>query len=300
VEVEKLLTEQRNPVSMNLDTCSTIEMVELINSEDQKVARAIATQAHEIAQAIDQVSERFNQGGRLIYCGAGTSGRLGILDAVELVPTYGIDPKRAIGLIAGGQNAVYRSVEGAEDSAELAKKDLQHLNLNEYDSVFSLAASGRTPYAIGALEAAKQVGALAIAVACVADSRMSKYADVTIAPLVGPEVVTGSTRMKAGSAQKMVLNTISTGVMVRAGKVYQNLMVNVLPTNEKLMNRAIHIIAQTTNCDLKTAQQMLINAERNVPAAIIMQRTKLSLPVSKKLLKENNYKVADALNSFRK
>lgn len=295
MKINELETELRNPRTMELDNLPVLEMVKLMNMENQKVAEAVKSQNQVIAQVVEESSKRFNKGGRLIYCGAGTSGRLGILDAVELVPTYGLKPNQAIGLIAGGTQAVYQAVEGAEDSIELANQDLKKINLNSDDSVIAIAASGRTPYAIGALDYANKIGALSVALVCVSHSEMEEHAQYTIAPVVGPEVVTGSTRMKAGSAQKMVLNTISTGVMVKNGKVYQNLMVNVLPTNKKLVDRAIRIIAETTGCSDGDARQKLEEAKQNVPIAIVMQEKDISYKDAQKLLVKNDNKVIEAL-----
>lgn len=295
MKINELETELRNPRTMELDNLPVLEMVKLMNMENQKVAEAVKSQNQVIAQVVEESSKRFNKGGRLIYCGAGTSGRLGILDAVELVPTYGLKPSQAIGLIAGGTQAVYQAVEGAEDSIELANQDLKKINLNSDDSVIAIAASGRTPYAIGALDYANKIGALSVALVCVSHSEMGEHAQYTIAPVVGPEVVTGSTRMKAGSAQKMVLNTISTGVMVKNGKVYQNLMVNVLPTNKKLVDRAVRIIAETTGCSDGDARQKLEEAKQNVPIAIVMQKKDISYKDAQKLLVKNDNKVIEAL-----
>ncbi|MFT8424873.1 MAG: N-acetylmuramic acid 6-phosphate etherase [Liquorilactobacillus sp.] len=295
MKINELETELRNPRTMELDNLPVLEMVKLMNMENQKVAEAVKSQNQVIAQVVEESSKRFNKGGRLIYCGAGTSGRLGILDAVELVPTYGLKPSQAIGLIAGGTQAVYQAVEGAEDSIELANQDLKKINLNSDDSVIAIAASGRTPYAIGALDYANKIGALSVALVCVSHSEMEEHAQYTIAPVVGPEVVTGSTRMKAGSAQKMVLNTISTGVMVKNGKVYQNLMVNVLPTNKKLVDRAVRIIAETTGCSDGDARQKLEEAKQNVPIAIVMQKKDISYKDAQKLLVKNDNKVIEAL-----
>lgn len=294
MSIKDLTTEQRNPNTMNLDTMSTLEMVQTINQEDQKVAQAVATQDKVIAQAIDQAAERYNKGGRLIYIGAGTSGRLGVLDAAELVPTYGVDPKRAIGIIAG--NAMNQAVEGAEDSPELAKRDLQKIKLSSNDVVIGLAASGRTPYVIGGLEYANQIGALTIAIACVKNSKIGSLAKIAIEAVVGPEVVTGSTRMKAGTAQKMILNMLSTGIMVKEGKVYQNVMINVLPTNEKLINRAIRIIMTVTNTDEKIAATALKKANNDVPAAIVMAKLGVSKKDAEALLKKHPH-LSDILNN---
>jgi N-acetylmuramic acid 6-phosphate etherase len=300
MEVEKLVTEQRNPATVAIDQMSTREIVQTINQEDQKVATAVATQTEIIAQAVDLLSQRFSEGGRLVYCGAGTSGRLGVLDAAELVPTFGLDPNQAIGLIAGGQKAMFQAVEGAEDSAELAVSDLKHINFSVQDTLIAIASSGRTPYAIGALKYSSQLKAKSIAVVCVPQSEMEKQADLTIAPIVGPEVITGSTRMKAGTAQKMVLNMLSTGVMIKAGKVYQNLMVDVLPTNEKLVNRAIRIIQATTGKDHQAAKQLLTAAQQRVPVAIVMGKTGMEYPVAAAYLKKNANQVGVAIQQWQR
>ncbi|RVU70785.1 MULTISPECIES: N-acetylmuramic acid 6-phosphate etherase [Lactobacillus] len=293
--IKDLETEKRNPNTMHIDTMSTLEMVKTINREDQKVAEAVGTQDAKIAKAIDLASANYRQGGRLIYIGAGTSGRLGVLDAAELVPTYGIKPERAIGLIAGGKGAMYVAVEGAEDSEELAQKDLRDLNLNKKDIVIGLAASGRTPYVIGGLNYASHVGAVTIAVACVKDSKIGQVAQVPIEAVVGPEVITGSTRMKAGTAQKMILNMISTGVMIRQGKVYQNVMIDVLPTNQKLVDRACRIVKAVTGVAKEKAEKILHQADKNVPLAIVMAKTGLPVAEAKKLLAGHHDSVSEVL-----
>lgn len=292
-----LITEQRNPNTMHIDTMSTLEMVEVINKEDHKIADAVNTQSEEIARAIDIASERYHKGGRLIYIGAGTSGRLGVLDAVELVPTYGINPNRAIGLIAGGKGAMYLAVEGAEDNSHLAKKDLMNLNLSEKDTVIGLAASGRTPYVIGGLDYGKEVGAATIAIACVKNSLIGQHAEIPIEAVVGPEVITGSTRMKAGTAQKMILNMISTGVMIHQGKVYQNVMIDVMPTNSKLVDRAERIVSTVTGISKKQAKSILEKANKKVDLAIVMAKTGLAKDKASELLKENDNNVSCVLNS---
>ena len=273
MKLKQLITEARNPASTHIDTMSTINMVKTINAEDQKVAQAVAEQTETIALAIDQAAEKFADGGRLIYIGAGTSGRLGILDATELVPTYGIEPKRAVGLIAGGKEALFTAVEGAEDSMTLGINDLQKIKLTADDIVIGIAASGRTPYVVGGLKYAKRSHALTIAIACVSKSVIGQNADIAIEAVVGPEVITGSTRMKAGTAQKMILNMISTGVMIKQGKVYQNVMIDVQPTNDKLIDRASRIISETTAITLKEAQTYLRLAGNNVAVAIVMAKT---------------------------
>lgn len=297
--IKDLTTEQRNPNTIHIDTMSTLDMVKTINKEDQKVAQAVATQDKNIAQAIDLAASKYHAGGRLIYIGAGTSGRLGVLDAAELVPTYGIKPERAIGLIAGGKSAMYVAVEGAEDSSDLAAKDLKNLNLNSNDIVLGLAASGRTPYVIGGLDYAKKVGAATIAIACVKNSLIGQHAELAIEAVVGPEVITGSTRMKAGTAQKLILNMISTGVMIKQGKVYQNVMIDVMPTNEKLVDRATRIIVAVTGVSTDRAKQVLKDADKNVALAIVMAKTDLNKDDASKLLAENNGNVSQVLHNWR-
>lgn len=296
MEIKNLTTEQRNPATMHIDSMSTIDMVKTINQEDQKVALAVETQDKEIARAIDEAAKRYSKGGRLIYIGAGTSGRLGVLDAAELVPTYGIKPERAVGLIAGGKGAMYVAVEGAEDSQDLAKKDLKDLKLNKNDIVLGLAASGRTPYVIGGLDYANEIGALTISIACVENSEIGHHADIVIEAVVGPEVITGSTRMKAGTAQKMILNMISTGVMIKQGKVFENVMIDVKPTNSKLIDRACRIIQTTTGVSTQEARNTLEKANNDVGLAIVMLKTNSDLKQANNLLKAENGNVAEVLN----
>ncbi|GAA0037805.1 N-acetylmuramic acid 6-phosphate etherase [Lactobacillus amylovorus] len=295
MSLDKLTTEQRNKNTTHIDTMSTLEMVKTINSEDEKIAQAVGTQDEKIAQAIDIGAKRYHDGGRLIYIGAGTSGRLGVLDAVELVPTYGIKPERAIGLIAGGKSAMYLAVEGAEDDPNLAENDLKKINLSEKDIVLGIAASGRTPYVIGGLDYAKKVGAATVAVACVKNSLIGQHAEVAIEAVTGPEVVTGSTRMKAGTAQKMILNMISTGIMIRQGKVYENVMIDVLPTNEKLVERAKRIISTVTGISKEQASRVLKEADKDVGLAIVMAKTKMNKEQAETLLAENHGNVSDVL-----
>lgn len=299
MSLENLTTEQRNQNSMHIDTMSTLDMVKIINKENEVIASAVESQNDAIARAIDIGSKRYHDGGRLIYIGAGTSGRLGVLDAVELVPTYGIKPERAVGLIAGGESAMYLAVEGAEDDPNLAANDLKKLNLTEKDIVLGLAASGRTPYVIGGLDYAKKVGAATIAIACVKNSLIGQHAEVAIEAVTGPEVITGSTRMKAGTAQKMILNTISTGIMIRQGKVYQNVMIDVLPTNEKLVARAIRIISTVTNVSAEQAKTVLEKADKNVGLAIVMAKANLNRDQAGDLLKKHQNNVSDVLKDLK-
>ena len=298
MKIKNLETEARNPATTHINTMSTLDMVKTINAEDQKVALAVAGENDQIAKAIDQASTRYSAGGRLIYIGAGTSGRLGVLDAAELVPTYGIKPERAIGLIAGGKKAMFAAVEGAEDSITMGETDLKNLKLTANDIVIGLAASGRTPYVIGGLKYAAKVQALTIAVACVPNSVIGQIAEIAINAVVGPEVITGSTRMKAGTAQKMILNMISTGVMIRQGKVYQNVMVDVQPTNDKLVDRACRIISETAAIPTAKALSFLKKADNDVALAIIMAKTGKSKIVAKQLLAKHHGIVSDALNSL--
>lgn len=270
VKIDGLTTETVNEATKHIDAQDALGIVTLINEEDKKVAAAIEPELGQIAKAVDAVAERFNKGGRIIYCGAGSSGRMGTLDAVELTPTYSVPPERAFGLLAGGEKAMYVAVEGAEDSEELAVEDLKDVKLTPEDSVIGIAASGRTPYTISALGYAKEQGCLTISITCNSSSEMAKVADISIAPVVGPEAISGSTRMKAGTAQKMVVNMLSTGVMVRLGKVYQNYMVHVQPTNEKLVVRATRMISQITGISEDKALLALEKADKKVAAAIVM------------------------------
>lgn len=286
----KLTTESRNQKTLDIDKVSTIEMLNKINEEDKKVAIAVEKEIESIAKAIDSIVERMHKGGRLIYIGAGTSGRLGILDASECPPTYGVSEELIQGIIAGGKEAIFRAQEGAEDSKELAVEDLKEKNLKENDVVVGLAASGRTPYVIGGLEYANDIGSLTISVTCNADSEVAKCASISIAPVVGPEVVTGSTRLKSGTAQKLVLNMLSTGCMIKMGKVYGNLMVDVQSTNEKLVERAKKIVAEATNLSIEDSTKILNETNFDVKLAIFMVLSNLDkLEATKKLDEAKGY-----------
>lgn len=295
MNLEGLTTEARNEATKKIDQVSTLEMVTLINQEDQKVAQAIEKVLPQIAAAIAAAAERFKKGGRLIYCGAGTSGRLGALDAIELTPTYSVSPERAFGILAGGEKAMYQAIEGAEDSKELAIEDLTQHQLTARDVVIAIAASGRTPYAVSAIEYGKKVGALTISVTCNNQSPMNQLAEIGIAPIVGPEVITGSTRMKAGSAQKMVLNMFSTGIMVKVGNIYQNLMVNVQPTNEKLIQRATNIIKEAAEIEESQAKEYLEAAQLEVAPAIVMAKAHVDFQKAKQLLAEHDGRISEVL-----
>ena len=248
-DFEHIPTEQRNAASTHIDTLSTQEMVSLINREDQKVALAVEKETTHIAAAIDLIYSKMSSGGRLIYCGAGTSGRLGILDAVECPPTFSTNPELIKGIIAGGMSAIFKSAEGSEDNSELGKTDLEEINFAANDVLVGIAASGSTPYVLGAMAYARTLGAATIALTCCPGSKINRAADISISPMPGPEVITGSTRMKSGTAQKMVLNMLSTCTMIRMGKVYSNLMVDVMPSNKKLIRRCVFIVCNAVNCD---------------------------------------------------
>ncbi|GIM31576.1 N-acetylmuramic acid 6-phosphate etherase [Paraclostridium bifermentans] len=298
LNLSKLTTESRNQNTLNIDKVSTLEMVKMINEEDKKVANAIEIELPKIAKAIDGIVERMQKGGRLIYIGAGTSGRLGILDASECPPTYGVSEELVQGLIAGGQEAIFRAKEGAEDSKELAVLDLKDKHLNENDTVVGIAASGRTPYVIGGLEYANEIGALTISVTCNADSQVAKEAKIAISPVVGAEVVTGSTRLKSGTAQKLVLNMLSTGSMIKMGKVYGNLMVDVKATNEKLVERSKKIVCEATGVSFKEAETILNETGFDVKLSIFMILSNLEKEEAKVILEMNNGYIAKALKNI--
>jgi N-acetylmuramic acid 6-phosphate etherase len=270
-----LTTEARNPLSEHLDELPTLTLLGLMNDEDAKVAAAVRSQLPRIALAVDAISERFQRGGRLFYIGAGTSGRLGVLDASECPPTFSVPATLVQGLIAGGDRALRLSSEHSEDSAEEGARDLASAGFSGNDTLVGIAASGRTPYVLGALAHARSLGGLTVSLACVPEAEIAVAAEIAIAPITGPEVLTGSTRLKAGTATKLVLNMLSTGVMVRTGAVFGNLMVNVKPTNAKLVDRAQRIIMSATGCDQPTAARLLEAADRSVKTAIVMQKLSL-------------------------
>ncbi|WP_270233272.1 N-acetylmuramic acid 6-phosphate etherase [Lactococcus garvieae] len=270
MNLEKLTTERRNEETFGLDEMSVSTALEKMNKEDKKVAEAVEKALPMIEPVIEKTIESFNHGGRLIYLGAGTSGRLGVLDAAECVPTFGVEASMVVGLIAGGEKAMTLAVEGAEDDLELGKQDLIDLQLTKNDMVIGIAASGRTPYVIGALDYAKSIGTHTGSLACNMNAEISQHADFPIEVDCGAEFLTGSTRLKSGTAQKLILNMISTIAMIGIGKVYNNLMVDVRPTNEKLVERSKRIIMQATDCDYQTAEKTFIQAEEDVKLAIVM------------------------------
>jgi N-acetylmuramic acid 6-phosphate etherase len=266
--LENLLTEQPNPASAHIDALSTGEMLRVINAEDAKVAEAVGREIPAIARAVDAIAAALENGGRLFYIGAGTSGRLGVLDAAECPPTFGVEPGLVQGIIAGGDAALSRATETTEDDPSIGARDLAAHGFRASDILAGLAASGRTPYVLGAVAEARRLGALTIGVSCTPDSELSRVVNIAITPLVGPEVIAGSTRMKAGTAQKLVLNMLTTGAFIRMGYVYGNLMVNVQPKNSKLRDRARRIIAQAANVSYERAGELLAEAGNSVPAAI--------------------------------
>lgn len=275
VEINQLTTEKRHTNTMHLDQMSVGQVLEEMNKEDRKVPEVIAEALGQIEAAVETIIQSFNAGGRLIYFGAGTSGRLGVLDAAECVPTFGVSPDLVVGLIAGGDKAMVEAVEGAEDSLTLAEEDFKKLNLNANDTVVGIAASGRTPYVIGGLQYAQSIGAKTVSIACNQQAKISRFAQIPIEVDCGPEVLTGSTRLKAGTAQKLILNMLSTVSMIGIGKVYQNLMVDVQATNEKLEERSKRIIMAATECSYEEAASYFEAANHKVKVAIVMILTNL-------------------------
>jgi len=282
------MTEKRNRASENIDQLSTLQIVDLINAEDALVPAAVARQRKQIAAAIDLIVERFRKGGRLYYVGAGTSGRLGVLDASECPPTFGVPPSLVQGIIAGGRRALVRAVEGAEDYAEDGAAAIENNRVRPSDIVVGLAACGMTPFVHGALKQARRIGAATIFVTCAPEAVEHIPAELIINPVVGPEVVTGSTRMKAGTATKLVLNTLTTGAMIRLGKTYGNLMVDLNATNEKLRDRSLRIVMEMTNLSRSGARQLLSRAQGKVKAAIVMHVRRTDLAGALKILDESD------------
>ena len=290
-----LITEQRNPNSMHVDSLSALEIVQLMNEEDKQVPLAIEKCLPQIAQAVECIVAAFQQGGRLVYIGAGTSGRLGVLDASECPPTFGVSPEMVKGIIAGGERALRHPIEGAEDSKEQAVVDLQTIQFSSKDVLVGIAASGRTPYVIGALEYAKSLGSVTVSIASNTNSAMANIVDIAIDTVVGPEVLTGSSRLKSGTAQKLVLNMLTTASMILMGKCYQNLMVDVQASNEKLKARAIRIVMQATDCDKALAEETLKQADQNAKLAIMMILSGLDRAQAEALLEKHQGKLQLAL-----
>ncbi|EPU3935459.1 N-acetylmuramic acid 6-phosphate etherase [Morganella sp. GD04133] len=295
IDLTSMITESRNPASADIDSLPTLDMLRVINREDQTVALAVEKTLPQVAQVVDAVAQAFRLDGRLIYMGAGTSGRLGILDASECPPTFGTPAEQVVGLIAGGHKAILKAVENAEDNRELAVSDLKALNFSKNDVLVGIAASGRTPYVLGGMEYGLSLGATVAAISCNPDSEMSRLAGIAITPVVGPEVITGSSRMKAGTAQKLILNMITTGAMIRSGKVYGNLMADVEATNAKLVERQKRIVMAATECDRATAEQALTACGGHCKTAIVMILAQLSAGDAKALLAQHQGFIRDAL-----
>ena len=295
IDISRLSTEQRNQNTMNLDQMTALEIATAMNHEDGNVVMAVNEVIPEVSRAIELGTECLKKGGRIIYIGAGTSGRLGVLDAAECPPTFGVSPDMVVGLIAGGEKALLKAVEGAEDSQILCRQDLAKLNLSDNDLVIGLAASGRTPYVLYGLRYANEVGCNTVAIACTKDSEIGKEAKLAIEPVTGPEILTGSTRLKAGTAQKMILNMISTGSMIGIGKVYQNLMVDVQQTNEKLKVRAQNIVMDATGCSREQAIRTLSDAGGEVKPAIVMLLLGINYDAAKEKLNVSQGKVREAI-----
>ena len=290
-----LITEQRNPNSMHVDSLSALEIVQLMNKEDKLVPLAIEKCLPQIAQAVECIVAAFQQGGRLVYIGAGTSGRLGVLDASECPPTFGVSPEMVKGIIAGGERALRHPIEGAEDSKTHAVVDLQTIQFSSKDVLVGIAASGRTPYVIGALEYAKSLGSVTVSIASNPNSAMANIVDIAIDTVVGPEVLTGSSRLKSGTAQKLVLNMLTTASKILMGKCYQNIMVDVQASNEKLKARAIRIVMQATDCDKTLAEETLKLADQNAKLAIMMILSGLDRAQAEALLEKHHGKLQLAL-----
>ena len=290
-----LITEQRNPNSMHVDSLSALEIVQLMNQEDKQVPLAIEKCLPQIAQAVECIVAAFQQGGRLVYIGAGTSGRLGVLDASECPPTFGVSLEMVKGIIAGGERALRHPIEGAEDSKAQAVVDLQTIHFSSKDVLVGIAASGRTPYVIGALEYAKSLASVTVSIASNPNSAMANIVDIAIDTVVGPEVLTGSSRLKSGTAQKLVLNMLTTASMILMGKCYQNLMVDVQASNEKLKARAIRIVMQATDCDKALAEETLKQADQNAKLAIMMILSGLDRAQAETLLEKHQGKLQLAL-----
>lgn len=292
------ITEQENPNTKNIDRVSTLEAVCLINNEDKKVAEAVEKVLPDIAQTVDKIVERLKSGGRLFYIGTGTSGRLGVLDASEIPPTYGVSYDLVQGIIAGGYDALYKATEASEDNREQGAKDLQNRGLTEKDAVVGLAASGRTPYTIGALDFARELGCFTACIACVPDSLITESAEIAIVPVVGAEAVTGSTRMKSGTAQKLILNMISTAAMIKLGYVTGNRMTNVKSSNIKLKERSLRILMKETGLNESDAQNLMKEANEDLRVAIVMQKAAASRETAENALTQNDFVIEKAIENL--
>ena len=295
LNLEGIMTEANNKRTQHIDVCSTLEMVTLMNQEDKQVAHAVERELTHIASAIDAIVAGFKRGGRLIYCGAGTSGRLGVLDASECPPTFGTNEEMVQGFIAGGDYALRHTIEGAEDSYEDGYELMKEIEIKDCDVVVGITASGRTKYVLGAIESAKEAGAFTVGVCTNANSDLERTADLTIAPLVGAEVIQGSTRLKSGTAQKMVLNMLTTGSMIKIGKVYKNYMVDMKPSNEKLMDRSVRLVVEATGVANEDAYEKLKQCGFHVKTAIVMIMRSCSFEEAKSLLEETDGYVSKAI-----
>lgn len=293
-----LSTEQVNERTREIDKCNTLQILELINDEDRKVSIAVKKEIPNIAAAAEAITERLKKGGRLFYVGAGTSGRIGILDASECPPTFGTDPEMVQAIIAGGKEAIYRAIEGIEDDEELGQACIHEKRINRFDVVVGITASGRTPFVLGAIREAKKFGAVTVGISNCSNSLISREVDYAITPIVGPEVIMGSTRMKSGTSQKLVLNMITTTVMIRLGKVYQNLMVDLKPTNQKLIDRAIRIIMHATGVGYDQAEDYLLLSKLKPKVAIMVVKTGLNPELVQKILDRADGFVTKALESY--
>jgi N-acetylmuramic acid 6-phosphate etherase len=294
--LERLLTEQRNPASARIDLLPTLEMLRVINDEDRKVADAVSAELGQIAAAVDAIVAAIKGGGRLFYIGAGTSGRLGVLDASECPPTFNVSPELVQGILAGGPAALERATEATEDDPATGARDLMARGFSAQDVVVGIAASGRTPYVLGAVSKARELGAMTIGISCSPDSELSRAVDIPIEPLPGPEIIAGSTRMRAGTATKLVLNMLSTGAMIRLGHVYGNMMVNVQPTNGKLADRARRIIAESAGISYERAAELLEQSGRSVRTAIVMGKLGVSRAEAELRLQQAEGRVGKAVN----
>jgi N-acetylmuramic acid 6-phosphate etherase len=295
MNLDELLTEQQNPASERIDTLPTAGVLAIINQEDQKVALAVTAEIPRITLAVDRIVDLVRAGGRLFYIGAGTSGRLGVLDAAECAPTFQVPPELVQGIMAGGEAALARATEASEDDPEAGRRDLADRGFSATDALVGIATSGRTPYVLGAVEAANGLGALTVGISCTPDSPLSRGVQIAITPLVGPEVIAGSTRMKAGTATKLVLNMISTAVMIRMGYVFGNLMVNVRPRNTKLRDRATRIVVSNTTLSYQRAGELLVEAGESVPVAIVMARLSLNRGAAEARLAATGGRISEAL-----
>ncbi len=296
-ELDRLVSEGRNARTMDIDLLDSLGVVQRINEEDKFVPSAVERVLPEVAAAVDRIVEAFRKGARLVYVGAGTSGRLGVLDASECPPTFGVPETMVVGLIAGGQEALLRAVEGAEDDALQGERDLREVDLAADDVVVGIAVSGRTPYVIGALKYAQSVGATTVALSCNPASTIAAISDIAISPVVGPEILTGSTRMKSGTAQKLILNMLTTASMIRIGKTYQNLMVDVSATNEKLLARAVRIVMQATGCEVEDAKRVLDLTGHDVKLAILIVMTGMGVDEGRAALRDAGGFLRPAINS---